>query len=219
MSAMGNVKALLGTKLGMTQIFDDAGRVIPVTVLEAGPCVVTQVRTPERDGYAAVQLGFGEIKEARVNKPEKGHFAKAGVAPTRHLVEVRTDDASTYEIGSTLTVELFEPGESVDVIAVSKGKGFAGVMKRWNFHGLRDTHGTKRKHRSPGSVGAGTTPGRVYPGKKGPGHLGHERVTILSQQIVQSDGERNLLLIRGAVPGPKGGLVVVRNAAKGRAKA
>lgn len=216
---MTTVKALLGTKVGMTQVFDPEGRAVPVTVVQAGPCVVSQVRTPERDGYAAVQLGYGEIKDAKVNKPMKGHFAKSGAAPARHVVEVRTDDAAEYAVGSTLTVDRFEPGEFVDVIGVSKGKGFAGAMKRWNFHGLRDTHGTKRKHRSTGSVGAGTTPGRVFKGMKGPGHLGHERVTVLNLQIVEADLERNLLLVRGAIPGPNGGLVMVRNAVKKGAKA
>lgn len=215
---MANVKALLGEKLGMTQIFDDAGRAIPVTVVQAGPCVVTQVRTPERDGYSAVQLGYGEIKERRVTKPLKGHFKKSGVGPTRHLVEVRTDDATSWALGSSVTVEQFSPGDHVDVIGVSKGKGFAGVMKRHNFAGKPDSHGTERKHRSPGSVGAGTTPGRVFKGMKGPGHLGHERTTILSLQVVESDLERNLLLIRGAIPGPPGGLIMIRNAVKRGAK-
>jgi large subunit ribosomal protein L3 len=211
---MANVKAILGEKLGMTQIFDDAGRAIPVTVVQAGPCVVANVRTPERDGYSAVQLGFGEKKEKRVNKPMKGVFAKAGIAAARHLVEVRTDDASSFEIGSSVTVDIFAAGDHVDVMGVSKGKGFAGVMKRHNFAGKPDSHGTERKHRSTGSVGAGTTPGRVFPGMKGPGHLGSERVTIMSLQVVESDLERNLLLIKGAIPGPPGGLVMVRNAVK-----
>ena len=211
---MPNVKALLGTKLGMTQIFDDEGRAVPVTLIEAGPCVVTQIRTPERDGYAAVQLGFGEIPEKRLSKPRKGHFDKAGVRPSRHLVEIRTDDAGDFEVGSSITVELFSPGDHVDVRGVSKGKGFAGAMKRHNFSGLRDSHGTERKHRSTGSIGAGTTPGRVWPGTKGPGRMGSERVTVLSQQVVSSDPERNLLMIRGGVPGPNGGLVMIRNAVK-----
>jgi large subunit ribosomal protein L3 len=211
---MSNVKAILGTKLGMTQIFDDAGRAIPVTVVQAGPCVIAGVRTPERDGYSAVQLGFGERNEKKVNKPLKGAFAKAGVAPVRHLVEVRTDDASSYAVGSSVTVEMFAAGDRVDVAGVSKGKGFAGVMKRHNFSGKEDSHGTERKHRSTGSIGAGTTPGRVFPGMKGPGHMGHERKTILSLRVVESDVERNLLLIKGAIPGPPGGLVMVRNAVK-----
>jgi len=215
---MANVKAILGEKLGMTQVFTDEGRAIPVTVVQAGPCVVAQIRTPDRDGYAAVQLGFGEIKESRVTKPMKGHFTKGGVTPAKHLVEVRTDDASTYEVGSQITVEKFVVGEHVDVIGVSKGKGFAGVMKRHNFHGKPDSHGTERKHRSTGSVGAGTTPGRVFKGMKGPGHLGHDRTTILSLEVIESDAERNLLLIKGAIPGPNGALVVIRNAVKRGAK-
>ncbi|MGZ4119411.1 MAG: 50S ribosomal protein L3 [Actinomycetota bacterium] len=215
---MANVKAILGEKLGMTQIFTDEGRAIPVTVVQAGPCVVAQIRTPERDGYWAVQLGYGEIKESHVRKPMKGHFAKGGVTPTRHLVEIRTDDAATYEVGSQVTVDRFAPGEHVDVLGVSKGKGFAGVMKRHNFRGKPDSHGTERKHRSTGSVGAGTTPGRVFKGMKGPGHLGHDRTTILSLEVVESDLERNLLLIKGAIPGPTGGLVMIRNAVKKGAK-
>jgi len=215
---MANVKAILGEKLGMTQVFTDEGRAIPVTVVQAGPCVVAQIRTQDRDGYSAVQLGFGDIKESRVTKPMKGHFAKGGVAAAKHLVEVRTDDASTYEIGSHVTVDTFAPGEHVDVIGISKGKGFAGVMKRHNFHGKPDSHGTERKHRSSGSVGAGTTPGRVFKGMKGPGHLGHDRTTILSLEVVESDVERNLLLIKGAIPGPAGAIVVIRNAVKREAK-
>jgi len=216
---MPNVKALIGTKLGMTQVFDDEGRAVPVTLVEAGPCVVTQIRTPERDGYAAVQLGYGEIKETRVNKPLKGHFARAGVSPTRRVVEIRTDDAGEYEVGSNVTVDIFQSGDWVDVIGTSKGKGFAGVMKRHNFGGLRDSHGTERKHRSAGSVGAGTTPGRVFPGKKGAGRMGNERVTVLSQQVFSSDADKNLLMIRGAVPGATGSLVMIRTAVKKGAKA
>jgi large subunit ribosomal protein L3 len=215
---MANVKAILGEKLGMTQVFTEEGRAIPVTVVQAGPCVVAQIRTQDRDGYSAVQLGFGEVKESRVTKPMKGHFAKGGVAAAKHLVEVRTDDASTYEVGSHVTVEKFAPGEHVDVIGISKGKGFAGVMKRHNFHGKPDSHGTERKHRSSGSVGAGTTPGRVFKGMKGPGHLGHDRTTILSLEVVETDAERNLLLIKGAIPGPAGAIVVIRNAVKREAK-
>ena len=215
---MSNVKAILGEKLGMTQVFTDEGRAIPVTVVQAGPCVVSQIRTQERDGYAAVQLGYGEVKESRVTKPMKGHFGKGGVTPQKHLVEIRTDDASSYEVGSTVTVETFPAGEHVDVIGVSKGKGFAGVMKRHNFHGKPDSHGTERKHRSTGSVGAGTTPGRVFKGMKGPGHLGHDRTTILSLEVIESDAERNLLLIKGAIPGPTGALVMIRNAVKRGAK-
>lgn len=210
-------KAILGTKLGMTQIFTEDGRAIPVTVVQAGPCTVTQVRTPQRDGYTAVQLGYAETIERRLNKPERGHLKKANLPPVKTLVELRTDDAETYQIGQTITADLFAAGDMVDVSGVSKGKGFAGAMKRWNFRGKRASHGTERKHRSPGSQNAGTTPGRVFPGKKLPGRLGHERVTILSLQIVEADPERNLLLVRGAVPGPVGGTVIVRSAVKAKA--
>jgi large subunit ribosomal protein L3 len=209
-----NVKAILGEKLGMTQIFTDDGGAVPVTVLRAGPCTVTQIRTTERDGYAAVQIGFGEVASKRLNKPETGHLSVSKAPALRSLVEIRTEDAASYELGVELKADVFAPGDMVDVVGVSKGKGFAGAMKRWNFHGKEASHGTERKHRSPGSVNAGTTPGRVFKGKKMPGHLGHERVTVLSLQIVESDPERNLLLIRGAVPGPNGGLVLVRNAVK-----
>jgi large subunit ribosomal protein L3 len=211
---MANVKAILGEKLGMTQIFDDGGRAIPVTVLKAGPCFVAQVRSADKDGYVAVQLGFGEVVERKVTKPVKGHFAKAGTAPTKHLVELRTDDASSYEPGQELKADVFAPGDVVDVIGVSKGKGFAGNMKRHNFGGMPASHGTERKHRQSGSVGAGTTPGRVFKGQRMPGHLGHERVTVLNLRVVEADPERNLLLVRGAIPGPNGGLVMVRTAVK-----
>ena len=215
---MANVKVILGEKLGMTQVFSDDGRAVPVTVLRAGPCTVTQVRTPERDGYSAVQLGFGEMAEKRLNKPRTGHLAASKVPALRSLVEIRTDDAASFELGSKITADVFAAGESVDVIGVSKGKGFAGAMKRWNFAGKEASHGTDRKHRSPGSQNAGTTPGRVFKGKKLPGQLGNERVTILSLEVVEADPERNLLLIRGAVPGPVGGLVLVRNAVKTKAR-
>ena len=215
---MANVKGILGEKLGMTQVFSDDGRAVPVTVLRAGPCTVTQVRTPERDGYSAVQIGFGEVAEKRLNKPRTGHLAASRSGALRNLVEIRTDDAASFELGSTITADVFAAGDAVDVIGVSKGKGFAGAMKRWNFHGKEASHGTERKHRSPGSVNAGTTPGRVFKGKKLPGHLGNERVTILSLEVVEADPERNLLLIRGAVPGPVGGLVLVRNAVKTKAR-
>jgi large subunit ribosomal protein L3 len=207
-------KALLGQKLGMTQVFREDGSVTPVTVVQAGPCVVTQIRTPERDGYAAIQLGYGSARPRSVTKPEKGHFAKAGVEPARHLREVRTADAASFALGSTLTVEQFAAGELVDVIGVSKGKGFSGVMKRHNFAGLRDSHGTERKHRSAGSVGAGTTPGRVFKGMRMAGRLGNARTTVLSLEVVEVDPQRNLLLVKGAVPGPNGGIVMVRSAAK-----
>lgn len=208
-----NFKGLLGTKLGMTQVFDADGRIVPVTVILAGPCTVAQVKTPERDGYAAVQLAFGEVRPRRVNKPLKGHFAKSGAEPKRHLVELRTADAGNYTAGQELKPdEVFSPGERVDVIGVSKGKGFAGVMKRHGFGGLGASHGTERKHRSPGSVGACATPARVFKGMRMAGHMGHERVTVLNLEVAKIDPERNLLLVRGAVPGPKGGLVMIRSA-------
>jgi large subunit ribosomal protein L3 len=211
---MANVKGILGEKLGMTQVFTEDGRALPVTVLKAGPCTVTQLRTPAKDGYAAVQIGFNEVPSKKLNKPETGHLGASKATALRSLVEIRTDDASTFVLGTQIKADVFAPGELVDVVGVSKGKGFAGAMKRWNFHGKRDSHGTERKHRSPGSQNAGTTPGRVFPGKKGAGHLGHERVTILSLEVVEVDVERNLLLIKGAIPGPNGGLVLVRNAVK-----
>ena len=209
-----NVKAILGTKLGMTQIFTEDGRAVPVTVVKAGPCTVAQIRSQEKDGYAAVQLTFGEIPARKLTKPAKGHLAASKSAPTRTLVELRTDDAATYTLGQQLKADVFAAGDKVDVVGVTKGRGFTGVMKRWNFHGKPASHGTERKHRSPGSVGAGTTPGRVFKGMKGPGHYGHERVTILNLEIVESDSERDLLLVKGAVPGPNGGLVMVRSAVK-----
>jgi len=211
---MANVKGILGEKLGMTQIFSEDGRAVPVTVLRAGPCTVTQIRTPDRDGYAAVQMGFTEVAAKRINKPETGHLKTSKAPALRSLVELRTDDAASFQLGSQVKADVFTPGERIDVVGVSKGKGFAGAMKRWNFHGKRDSHGTERKHRSPGSQNAGTTPGRVFPGKKGAGHLGHERVTILNLEVVEVDVERNLLLVKGAIPGPNGGLVLVRNAVK-----
>jgi len=211
---MANVKGILGEKLGMTQVFAEDGRAVPVTVLRAGPCTVTQIRTQERDGYTAVQIGFMEVQSKRLNKPETGHLKPSKAPALRSLVEIRTDDAASFTLGSQLKADVFAPGEKIDVVGVSKGKGFAGAMKRWNFAGKRDSHGTERKHRSPGSQNAGTTPGRVFPGKKLPGHLGHERTTTLNLEIVEVDAERNLLLVKGAVPGPNGGLVLVRNAVK-----
>jgi large subunit ribosomal protein L3 len=208
-----NFKGLLGTKLGMTQVFDTNGRIVPVTVVQAGPCTVAQVKTPERDGYAAVQLAFGEVKPKRVNKPLKGHFAASGAEPRRHLVELRTADAGNYSAGQELKPdEVFSQGERVDVVGVSKGKGFAGVMKRHGFAGLGASHGTERKHRSPGSVGACATPGRVFKGLRMAGHMGHERITVLNLEVAKVDPDRNLVLVRGAVPGPKGGLVMIRSA-------
>jgi large subunit ribosomal protein L3 len=211
---MANVKGILGEKLGMTQVFSDDGRAQPVTVVKAGPCTVTQIRTAERDGYAAVQIGFDEVPSKRLNKPETGHLGASKAPPLRSLVEIRTDDASTFELGSQIKADVFAPGEKVDVVGVTKGKGFAGAMKRWNFAGKEASHGTERKHRSPGSVNAGTTPGRVFKGKKLPGHLGHERVTILNLEVIEVDPERDLILVKGAIPGPNGSLVLVRNAVK-----
>jgi large subunit ribosomal protein L3 len=215
MSRTTTFKGLLGAKLGMTQIFDQNARAVPVTVIQAGPCTVTQVKSPERDGYAAVQLAFGEIKPKRVTKPRAGHFAKAGAEPRRHLVELRTADAADYTLGQTLAADVFAAGDRLDVVGVSKGKGFAGVMKRHGFKGLGASHGTERKHRSPGSVGACATPSRIFKGMRMAGHMGHQRVTVLNLEVVSVDPERNLLLVRGAVPGPKRGLVMLRSSVKG----
>jgi large subunit ribosomal protein L3 len=207
------VTGILGAKLGMTQVWDN-NRVVPVTVVQAGPCVVTQVRTPDKDGYHAVQLAFGAIDPRKVNKPEAGHFARAGVAPRRHLVELRTVDASEYTLGQEVTVEVFRPGQYVDVTGRTKGKGFAGVMKRHGFHGLGASHGVERKHRSPGAIGGCATPSRVFKGMRMPGRMGGGRYTAQNLTVQAVDPEQNLLLIKGAVPGPKGGLVLVRSAAK-----
>jgi large subunit ribosomal protein L3 len=208
-------KGLLGTKLGMTQTFDENARVVPVTVIQAGPNTVTQVKSPERDGYAAVQLAFGDVKRGKVTKPRAGHFAKAGVQPRRHLVELRTADAADYRPGQELKADVFAPGDRLDVVGVSKGKGTAGVIKRHGFAGLGASHGTERKHRSPGSVGGASTPSRIFKGMRMSGHMGHERVTVLNLEVVKVDPDRDLLLVRGAVPGPKGGLVMLRSSVKG----
>jgi len=210
---MADIKGILGTKMGMTQIFDDT-RAIPVTIVRAGPCFVTQVKTPERDGYSAVQLSFGEVAPSRVSKPMQGHFDKHDAQPGRHVVEIRTDDAASYEPGQELRADVFAPGDRADVVGVSKGKGFAGVMKRHGFGGLSSSHGTERKHRSPGAIGACATPSRVFKGMRMAGQMGNERVTVLNLEVVQADPERNLLLLKGAVPGPDGGLVMVRSATK-----
>ena len=208
------VKGVLGEKLGMTQVWDENNRVVPVTVVKAGPCVVTQVRTPDSDGYSAVQLGFGAVDPRRVNKPDAGHFAKAGVAPRRHLVELRTSDATDYTLGQEVGADTFAAGEIVDVTATTKGKGFAGTMKRHGFSGVGASHGAHRNHRKPGSIGATTTPGRVFKGLKMAGRMGGDRVTTLNLTLHAVDLEKGLLLIKGAVPGPKGQLVFVRNAVK-----
>ena len=213
---MAEVKGILGRKIGMTQVFDENGRAVPVTVVEAGPCRVAQVKTPETDGYAAVQLAFGEPK--RTSKPAAGHFAKAGVDPARYLVELRLDELGDMAPGTEILADVFEPGEVVDVIGVTKGKGFAGGMKRHNFKCQGASHGTHKKHRAPGSIGACATPARVFKGTKMAGHMGAEKVTTLNLEIVQADAERDLLLVKGAVPGPRGGLVIIRNAVKGGTK-
>lgn len=208
-------KGVLGSKLGMTQVWDESNRVVPVTVIKAGPCVVTAVRSPETDGYDAVQLGFGAIDPRKVNKPEAGHFAKAGVAPQRYVVELRTEDAGSYELGQTVGPDIFEVGQEVDVTGTTRGKGYAGVMKRHGFHGLGAGHGVQRKHRSPGSIGGCSTPGHVFKGMRMAGRMGHERQTTQNLTIQAIDTERGLILVRGAVPGPRGGVVLVRSAAKG----
>ena len=216
---MSDVKGILGQKLGMTQIFDDT-RAIPVTVIQAGPCVVTQVKSADgADGYAAVQLAYGETRPRDVTKPMKGHFDKHGVEePRRHVVELRTEDAAEYAAGQELRADVFAPGDIVDVVGVSKGKGFSGVMKRHGFAGMSSSHGVHKTHRAPGSIGACATPSRVFKGMRMPGQHGNQRVTILNLEVVQSDPERNLLLVKGAVPGPNGALVMVRTAVKTPAK-
>ena len=208
------MKGILGTKLGMTQVFDDTGQVTPVTVVKAGPCVVTAVRTPDRDGYSAIQFGFGEINPRKVTKPVAGLFAEAGVTPRRYLAELRTDDASEYQVGQEVTAEVFEAGQLVDATGTSKGKGTAGVMKRHGFKGLSSSHGTQRKHRSPGSIGACATPGRVFKGVRMAGRMGAVRTTVQSLTVHSVDTDRGLLLLKGAVPGATGGLIMVRSAAK-----
>jgi large subunit ribosomal protein L3 len=212
------LKGILGTKLGMTQVFDENNRIVPVTVVKAGPNVVTQIRTPEGDGYAAVQLAFGAIDPRKVNKPRAGHFEKAGVTPRRFLAELRTTDAGEYELGQEITAEVFEAGTVVDVTGTSKGKGTAGVMKRHGFGGLGASHGTQRKHRSPGSIGGCATPGRVFKGLRMAGRMGHVRVTTQNLTVHRVDADSGLILIKGAVPGPKGGLVFLKSAAKGGAE-
>ncbi|HVE92782.1 MAG TPA: 50S ribosomal protein L3 [Actinomycetota bacterium] len=209
-------KGIIGRKLGMTQVFDEAARALPVTVVQVGPCRVAQLRTPERDGYSAVQLAFDEIPDRKLNKPEAGHLRKAGLDGHRHLVELRVADPSVFSVGQELRADVFEQGEQVDVVGTSKGKGFSGVYKRHNFGGAPASHGTERKHRTPGSVGGGSTPARVFKGLKLPGRYGHERVTVLNLPVVKVDAERNLLLVKGAVPGPNGGLVIVRSSVRGK---
>jgi len=212
-------KGILGRKLGMTQVWDEENRVIPVTVIQAGPCHVAQLKTPERDGYAAVQLAFGETKASRLNKPELGHLAKGGVGAAKHLVELRVDDLADFAVGQTIVVDVFAKGERVDVTAVSKGKGFTGAMQRHNFKGQGASHGNHKKHRAPGSIGACATPARVFKGMKMAGQFGNTRVTTLNLHVVEGDAERGLLLIRGSIPGAAGGLVFVRSAIKAGVRA
>ena len=208
------VKGLLGTKLGMTQLWDENNRIVPVTVIAAGTNVVTQVRTPERDGYNAIQVGYGEIDGRKVTKPKAGQFDKAGVTPRRHLVEIRTSGAADFTVGQELAVDTFAAGEEVDVTGTSKGKGFAGVMKRHGFAGVSSSHGAHRNHRKPGSIGGASTPGRVFKGMRMAGRMGGDAVTTQNVTVHAVDAEKGLILIKGAVPGPKGGVVVLRSAAK-----
>ncbi|HMM82191.1 MAG TPA: 50S ribosomal protein L3 [Terrimesophilobacter sp.] len=207
-------KGLLGTKLGMTQVWDANNKLIPVTVIEISPNVVTQVRTPEVDGYSAVQIAYGQIDPRKANKPATGHFAKAGVTPRRHLTEVRTADAAEYALGQELAVDIFEAGKRVDVVGTSKGKGFAGVMKRHNFQGVSASHGAHRNHRKPGSIGASSTPSRVFKGMRMAGRMGGDRVSVLGLTVHAVDAEKGLLLVKGAVPGARGRIVFVRTSVK-----
>lgn len=206
-------KAILGTKIGMTQIFDETGKVVPVTVILAGPCTVVQKKTVETDGYEAIQVGYGEVKEKQVNKPMKGHFAKADTANKKYLRELRLEDISAYEVGTEIKADIFEAGEKIDVTGISKGKGFAGPMKRWGLHRGPMTHGSGY-HRGSGSMGACSAPGRVMKGKKLPGHMGVKKVTVQNLEVVKVVADENIILVKGAVPGNKGGLVTVRNAVK-----
>ena len=211
-----NVRGLLGTKLGMTQTWDENNRVVPVTVVAAGTNVVTQVRHPETDGYNAVQIGFGEIEGRKVTKPQAGHFSKAGVTPRRHVAEIRTSDAADYSLGQELGADVFAAGEVVDVTGTSKGKGFAGVMKRHGFAGVSASHGSHRNHRKPGSIGGCATPGRVFKGMRMSGRMGVDTITTQNLTVHSVDADKGLLLIKGAVPGPRGSVVVVRTAAKAK---
>ncbi len=208
-------KGLLGKKLGMTQVWDANNKLVPVTVVEITPNVVTQLRTPEVDGYSAVQIAYGQIDPRKVTKPLTGHFDKAGVTPRRHITELRTADAADYTLGQELTVDIFEPGKKVDVVGTSKGKGFAGVMKRHNFKGVSASHGAHRNHRKPGSIGASSTPSRVFKGMRMAGRMGGDRVTVLNLTVHSVDLEKGILLVKGAVPGARGRIVFVRNAVKG----
>ena len=207
-------KAIIGRKIGMPQIFDENGKVIPVTVVEAGPCTIVQKKTVENDGYAAVQMGYGDVKPQRLNKPEKGHFAKADVAPKKTLKEFRLDNSDALNVGDVVKADTFAVGDSVDVSGTSKGKGFAGAIKRHNQHRLKETHGTGPVHRQAGSMGACSSPSRIYKGKGMPGHMGAEAVTVQNLEIVKIDVENNLIAVKGAIPGPKGGIVVLKNTVK-----
>ncbi|GMA18308.1 50S ribosomal protein L3 [Arsenicicoccus piscis] len=215
MATSKNVTGLLGEKLGMTQVWDADNRLVPVTVIKAGPCVVTQVRAGDKDGYEAVQIAFGEIDPRKVNQPMTGHFEKAGVSPRRHIVELRTANAADYAVGQEITAEAFEAGTAVDVVGTTKGKGFAGVMKRHGFKGVSSSHGAHRNHRKPGSIGGCSTPGRVFKGLRMAGRMGGVRQTTQNLQIHAVDADKGLIVVKGAVPGPRGGLVLVRTAAKG----
>lgn len=207
-------KGIIGKKIGMTQIFDAKGNVVPVTVVEAGPCVVVQKKTVENDGYAAIQLGFGDVKADKVNKPMAGHFAKSDVAPKRTLREFRLADCDALNVGDVVKADTFEVGEHIDVVGTSKGKGYAGAIKRWNFSRLKESHGTGPVARHAGSLGACSSPSRVYKGMKGAGHLGAERVTVQNLEIVKIDAENNLIAIKGAIPGPRKGIVVISDTVK-----
>ncbi|AZA12149.1 MULTISPECIES: 50S ribosomal protein L3 [Corynebacterium] len=213
------IKGILGTKLGMTQIFDEENRVIPVTVVEAGPCVVTQIRTTETDGYNAIQIAYGDIDPRKVKKPQAGHFKKAGVTPRRHVAEIRMDDVSAYEVGQDVTVDIFEGVTFVDVTGTSKGKGYAGGMKRHGFAGQGAAHGNQAAHRRVGSIGQAATPGRVFKGKRMAGRMGNDRVTTQNLKVQKIDADANLILIKGAIPGNRGGIVTVKTAVKGGAHA
>ncbi len=207
-------KAIIGKKVGMTQIFDETGKVIPVTVIEAGPCTVVQKKTVENDGYESVQLGFEDLADKKLTKPMKGHFEKAGVSAKKYLKEFRLENCAAYNVGDVLKADVFAAGDKIDVVGTSKGKGYAGVVKRWNAHSQEHTHGVGPVHRSVGSTGANTDPSRVMPGKHMPGHLGAEQVTVQNLEIVKVDAEANMIAIRGAVPGPKGGVVFIKNTVK-----
>ncbi len=209
-------KAIVGEKVGMTQIWDDQNRAIPVTLVRVAACRVVQVKTPESDGYSALQVTFGAKRPSKLNKPELGHFAKSGVEPGRRLVELRVDDSQEYSVGQEIKADVLNAGERVDVTAVSKGKGFAGVMKRHNFSGMGAGHGAHKVHRAPGAIGACATPARVFKGTRMAGRMGHQQVTTLNLEVVQADADREIVLLRGAVPGPRGGLVLIRDAVKAK---